>query len=161
MAIPRPNLNLLICPARLRNTAKSDITPKQGKQHSTPTRKNNFVKQSYQNGEIFCWIHRSWKLCWSTWKSSRLWVSLSEKNNNFTPFSNWAWNYKISCKNSRSCTMFIPSCLARPIKSAAKTMTGRKKMKEKYYPKLSPHQLDPPSRNVRAPTPTTSACIDG
>jgi hypothetical protein len=30
------------------------------------------------------------------------------ENNNFKPFSNWAWNYKISYKKSKSYTMFIP-----------------------------------------------------
>jgi hypothetical protein len=34
-------------------------------------------------------------------------VIISE-NNNFKPFSNWAWNYKISYKKSKSCTMPIP-----------------------------------------------------
>jgi hypothetical protein len=46
--------------------------------------------------------------------------------------------------------------LATPVKSAANPMTGRKKMKAKYYPKLSPPQLDPQSRNAPSPTPNLS-----
>jgi hypothetical protein len=43
--------------------------------------------------------------------------------------------------------------LATPVKSAANPMTRRKKMKAKYYPKLSPPQLDPQSRNAPSPSP--------
>jgi hypothetical protein len=43
--------------------------------------------------------------------------------------------------------------LATPVKSAANPMTGRKKMKAKYYPKPSPPQLDPQSRNAPSPNP--------
>jgi hypothetical protein len=43
--------------------------------------------------------------------------------------------------------------LATPVESVANPMTGRKKMKAKYYPKLSPPQLDPQSRNAPRPTP--------
>jgi hypothetical protein len=43
--------------------------------------------------------------------------------------------------------------LATPVKSAANPMTGRKKMKAKCYPKPSPPQLDPQSRNAPSPAP--------
>jgi hypothetical protein len=47
--------------------------------------------------------------------------------------------------------------LATPVKSAANPMTGRKKIKAKYYQKPSPSQLDPQSRNApRAPPPNLS-----
>jgi hypothetical protein len=35
-------------------------------------------------------------------------VSLSE-NNNFKPFSNWAWNYKISCKKLKTAQRLSPA----------------------------------------------------
>jgi hypothetical protein len=66
-------------------------------------------------------------------------VSLFE-NNNFKPFS-----------NSKSYTMFIP-CPRETWLHAANPTTGRKKMKAKYYPKLSP-PLDPQSRNAPSPIP--------
>jgi hypothetical protein len=43
--------------------------------------------------------------------------------------------------------------LATPVKSAANPMTGRKKIKAKYYQKPSPSQLDPQSRNAPSPAP--------
>jgi hypothetical protein len=47
------------------------------------------------------------------------------------------------------------------VKSAVNPMTGRKKIKAKYYPKTSPPQLDSQSRNAPSPAPPTSACTDG
>jgi hypothetical protein len=46
--------------------------------------------------------------------------------------------------------------LAAPVKSAANPMTGRKKIKAKYYQKPSPPQLDPQSRNAPSPAPNLS-----
>jgi hypothetical protein len=43
--------------------------------------------------------------------------------------------------------------LATPVQSAANPMTGRKKIKAKYYQKPSPPQLDPQSRNAPSPAP--------
>jgi hypothetical protein len=42
--------------------------------------------------------------------------------------------------------------LATPVESVANPVTGRKKMKAKYCPKLSQPQLDPQSRNAPSPT---------
>jgi hypothetical protein len=51
------------------------------------------------------------------------------ENNNIKSFSNWAWNYKISCKKSKRCTVPIP-CL-----------------RETWLHLLTDCILDPPRKN--------------
>jgi hypothetical protein len=79
-------------------------------------------------------------------------VSLSE-NNNFKPFSNWAWNYKISCEKIKKLHNAYPppeGNLATPVKSVENTPDCIIDTPRKHdRPALQNNRIPPNPRKIR------------